>query len=267
LIYGHPWSFETMTTQHDIVDLLLGGPPYLEDKKPFLTVTDIADALDVTKTTVRNNTDSVVTHPMIESDTVGQASVYYRSFEPSAEWGEAIDDTDVDEIVGSYLDDQQIKLVMQRGLWLHKRQTLLDKPQDEIDAEYRLEVWDSLIEYFRQMTLAGRVSFSAALRAADLPKRYDEIDLSEHISEGDPLPDAFAHLESLLYDIPLFDGPDGEPIEGLVTLYPHHLWLTENITEETGQEKIDELAPEPSDIIYSAELLDRLAVQLYGFDW
>ncbi|MGB9954674.1 hypothetical protein ACOZ4F_19970, partial [Haloarcula marismortui] len=82
---------ETMTTKDKMEELLLDGPPYLDEQKPYLTVNDLAEALEVTKATVRNNAPKVATHPLIDTDSVGQATVYYRAFEPSEEWGEAMD--------------------------------------------------------------------------------------------------------------------------------------------------------------------------------
>ncbi|MGB9954687.1 hypothetical protein ACOZ4F_20035, partial [Haloarcula marismortui] len=173
----------------------------------------------------------------------------------------------VDEFVESYLEDQQLKLVVQRAVWLHERQRLLDIAPDDMDADVRFEAWDSMMDYFRHMTLAGRVSFPSALEKASLPDRYDTVDLSDYTSNGQPLPDGFSHLDPVLYDTPLFDAPDGDELRGVVTLWAHHQWLRQQIDDDTPSSRLDELAPTAKDILYAGTVLDRLAVQLYGFDW
>jgi predicted ArsR family transcriptional regulator len=255
-----------MDTAEEIEELILGGPPYLETEKPFLTMGDIADRLHVTRETVRNNISQVVTHPMIRVDSAGQTKVYWRAYEPGSEWGEHFDDDEIRNQLDEYFDEQEQKLVMSRALWLNKSQEIADHFSNS--PESRIEAWDLLIGYFDQLGWAGRVSIAAALGNKPVPDEYSGVaDWDQLKTEGDALVDDFAHLRRILYDVPLFESAAGVELEGVVMLQMHDMWLVDQLEEDMTEEEYEELAPSAKDILFAGKTLDRLAVQLHGFDW
>lgn len=251
-----------MTTADDIENFVLNGPPYTDDQHPVVTVGEIAEALGVTKQTVRNNIDQAKQNPLVSEKEVGRSKVFWRSSRPEGGGVEDLENGDV-----QLLAEQERNLaVTSRAHWLHNAQILLDA-ESEIGgatAEQRATAWDALLQYLIQMHQAGFFSLKVAIHQLDIPAPYDGAELPVTPVDGELLPER-SSLASTVLDVPLFNGAAGTEIRGLAMLYVYHCWLVEQV--DGDPEAAGEYLPSVREINYAGQVLDRFAVRLVGFDW
>jgi len=107
-----------MGIAEDIYTLLQTGE--INCETPVYRATDLADALDVTDQTIRNNIPKVEKRPGVEKGTIGKAQVWWFD----ANQARAARTPDLDDLIGQTQYRSRTKLLTYRAQWLDLRQKL-----------------------------------------------------------------------------------------------------------------------------------------------
>lgn len=249
--------------------------------KPFMTVSDLADELGVSGQTIHDNKNELEDDWSIETDTVGQATVFYHRG--------GVDSWDKE----SANQDWRERMYGRRGMWLETVSNVKTRRRlkgEKVDQ--RIELWKALDRHPYDN------SFGAYEPASERPEDYENTDEEypeifkwEHRVSIPP--SANISIEEVrVYDqeIFLFESEWYGEVTGLCGLARFKSKVRSQLREkefenpmeqmmknvgsgdrkpldEFDEENLDELVPTVDQIIAAGEAADYLFCELYGVEW
>ncbi|WP_155118479.1 hypothetical protein [Halorubrum sp. BV1] len=243
---------------HVLVTELQAAARNRNDRCPVLTVSDLAEAVDVSDQSVRNQLDDLEQKPGVRSRKVGQAQVYWYSQAAQSD----STSLDVQAVIEDARQELWEEIVKNRAVYLDRRRQLLSEYEDgDVPARKRLAVLEALIDYLENGT-ALRVHW------ADLDEDgHDAYDLPE---DGLSREAAERYVEEMV----LFTDSEHGNVEGLSGLFS--IWTTIGLTATDGHgnrslDNIDEseleiLVPSVDALLAAGDVADRFVQRLHAYE-
>lgn len=254
--------------------------------KPFMTVSDLADELGVSGQTIHDNKGELEDDWSIETDTVGQATVFYHRGVVDS-WNKE-----------SANQDWRERMYGRRGMWLETVSNVKTRRRLEGEnVDQRIELWQALDRHPYDNSFGAYEATSMTKEQFDEVKDelpYDDYpDIHNFEYRVSIPPSANISIEEVrVYDqdIFLFESEWYGKVTGLCGLARFKSKVRSQLREkefenpmeqmmknvgsgdrkpldEFDGENLDELLPTVDQIIAAGEAADYLFCELYGVEW